>query len=72
MFNVCISSVECTFLNVAHQKQTFLGVIEQCITNNEEILVMYEERKQMFLVCIMKAISWFANVLLNDYVYKMC
>ena len=69
MFNVCISSVECTFLDVAHQKQTFLGVIEQFITNNEEckeMLIMCEECKQMFLVCIMKAMSCFANVLLNN------
>ena len=36
MFNVCKSSVECTFLEVTHQKQTFLGVIEQFITNNKE------------------------------------
>ena len=46
MFNVCISSVECTFFEVAHQKQTFLGVIEQFITNNEEckeILLMCEK-----------------------------
>ena len=46
MYNVCISSVECTFLEVAHQKQTFLGVIEQFITNNEEckeILPMCEK-----------------------------
>ena len=44
MFNVCISSMECTFLEVSHQKQAFLGVIEQFITNNEEckeILIMY-------------------------------
>ena len=70
MFNVCISSVECTFLEVAHQKQTFLGVIEQFITNNEEckeILIMCEECKQIFLVCIMKAMSCFTNVLLNNY-----
>ena len=70
MFNVYISSVECTFLEVAHQKQTFLGVIEQFITNNEEckeILIMCEECKQMFLVCIMKAMSCFTNVLLNNY-----
>ena len=70
MFNVSISSVECTFLEVAHQKQTFLGVIEQFITNNEEckeILIMCEECKQMFLVYIMKAMSCFTNVLLNNY-----
>ena len=62
--------MEYTFFEVSHQKQTFLGVIEQLITNNEEckeILVTCEECKQKFLVCIMKAISCLANVLLNNY-----
>ena len=35
MFNVCISSVKCTFLEVAQQKQTFLGVFEQFITRKK-------------------------------------
>ena len=45
MFNIYISSMKYTFY-LAHQKQTFLGVIEQFITNNEEckeILLMCEQ-----------------------------
>ena len=44
-------------MEVVHQKQPFLGVIEHFITNNEEckeVLVMCEECKQMFIVFIMK------------------
>ena len=62
--------MKCTFLEVTHQKQTFLGDIKQFITNHEEfkeILIMCEECKQMFLVYIMKAMSYFTNVLLNIY-----
>ena len=41
-------------MEVALQKQIFLGGIEQFITNNEkckEILVMCEECKQKFILC---------------------
>ena len=34
MFNVCKYSIE-----VIHQKHNFLGVIEQCITNNNVIFI---------------------------------
>ena len=32
IFNVCISTLETEFLQLAHQKQTYLGVVEQFIT----------------------------------------
>ena len=84
MFNVYISSVECTYLEVAHQKQTFFGFIEPFITNNEEckeILVMYEECKIKFILCIMKAMSnnysrdnsdYITTVAQNDIAYTLC
>ena len=46
MFNFCIYSME-----VVHQKQQFLWVIEHFITNNEEcneILVMCDSALNMF------------------------
>ena len=41
-------------MDVEHQKQRFLWVIEHFITNNEkykEILVICEECKQKFILC---------------------
>ena len=41
-------------MEVVHQKQPFLGVIEQFIINNEEckeMLVMWEECKQKLILC---------------------
>ena len=56
IINVCICSVECTFLEVAHQKQTFWELL------NTVLLNMCEECKELFIVCIMKGISCFPNV----------
>ena len=36
IFNVCISTLETEFLQVSHQKQTYLGVVERFITGHED------------------------------------
>ena len=70
IFNLCISTLETPFLKLHHQKQTFLGVVERFIVENEDcqdVNTPCEECGDILLVVIMKALSCFANTLLNNY-----
>ena len=64
MFNVRISSVECTFLEVAHQKQTFLGVIEQI--QNPFLTAQSTQIKSVISVPIKDFIHHYPRALFND------
>ena len=70
MFNVCISQYEESFLRVGNQKQTLLGVFEKHLTGNS----YFNDELAPCEVCgcelvsnVMRSLSCFANILLNNY-----
>ena len=75
IFMLCISTLEADFLKVSNQKQTYLGVVEQFITENDnckDVHVVCEHCGVVMKVIVMKALSNFANTLLNNYSKDKC
>ena len=75
IFNVCISTLETEFLQLAHQKQTYLGVVERFITGHEECTYVHsicDSCGVTHLNVIMKSLGCFANTLLNNYSKNKC
>ena len=65
IFMLCMSTLEADFLKVSNQKRTYLGVVEQFITENDSC-------KDVHVACghcgvVMKALCCFSNTLLNNY-----
>ena len=75
IFNVCISTLETEFLQLKHQKQTYLGVVERFITGHEECTDVHSISDSCgvtHLNIIMKSLGCFANTLLNNYSKNKC
>ena len=75
IFNVCISTLETEFLQLAHQKQIYLGVVERFITGHEECTYVHsicDSCGVTHLNIIMKSLGCFANTLLNNYSKNKC
>ena len=75
IFNVCISTLETEFLQLKHQKQTYLGVVERFITGHEECTDVHsicDSCGVTHLNIIMKSLGCFANTLLNNYSKNKC
>ena len=75
IFMLCISTLEADFFKVSNQKQTYLGVVEQFITENDnckDVHVVCEHCGVVMKVIVMKALSCFANTLLNNYSKDKC
>ena len=73
IFMLCISTLEADFLKVSNKKQTYLGVVEQFITENDkDVHVAYANCGVDMKVIVMKALSCFANTLLNNYSKDKC
>ena len=68
-FMLCISTLEVDFSS----KQTYLGVVEQFITENDHCRdVACENCRVVMKVNVIKALSCFANTLLNNYSKDTC
>ena len=75
IFMLCFSPLEADFLKVPNKKQTYLRVVEQCITENnncKDVHVACEHCGVVMKVIVMKAMSCFANTLLNNYSKGKC
>ena len=79
IFNVGISTCTCTmeteFLQLSHQNQTYLGVIERFITGYEDcrdIQHISDSCGATQLKVIMKSLGCFAKTLLNNYGKNTC
>ena len=75
IFMLCISTLEADFLKVSIQKLTYLWVVEQFIMENDnckDVHVACGHRGVVMKVIVMKAISCFANTLLNNYSKDNC
>ena len=70
IFNICISKHEPAYLRVENQKQTLLGLFEMYITKtsyfNSELLTCTECGSEI-ITQVMRALSCFANILLENY-----
>ena len=67
---LCISTLEADLLKVSNQKQTYLGVVEQFITENDnckDAHIVCAHYEVIMKVIVMKTLSYFANTLLNNY-----
>ena len=67
IFMLCISKLEADFLKVSNQKQTYLGVVEQFITENDnckDVHVVCGHCAVVMKVNVMKAlcIVYFSNL----------
>ena len=72
---LCISTLEADFFNVSNQKQTYLGVVEEFITENDnckDVHVACENCGVVMKIIVMKALSCLANTLLNNYSKGKC
>ena len=75
IFNVCISTLETEFLQLSHQKQTYLGVVVRFITGHENCTDFHsicDSCGATQLKVIMKSLGCFANTLLNNYSKNKC
>ena len=70
IFNIGISKHEPAYLRVENQKQTLLGLFEIYITRttyfNSEFLTCTECGSEI-ITQVMRALSYFANILLKNY-----
>ena len=77
IFNIHVMyfNITCIFLKVSNQKQTYLGVVEQFITENDnckDVHVTCGHCGVVTKVIVMKALICFANTLLNNYSRDKC
>ena len=75
IFMLCISTLEVDFLKVPNQKQTYLGVMEQFIMESDncnDVHVACNICGVVMKVIVMRALSCFANTLLNTYSKNKC
>ena len=71
IFNLCISKeLESRFIALEYQKHTLIGTMEHYIVNIDkysELLLSCDMCETEIIIMVRKALTWFTNILLNDY-----